>query len=57
MDPTLVVLLSFLIFMGIAWRLGYRQSMTALDNKIAEIQNALKEAGDAKEAAVQAFEE
>jgi len=57
MDPTIIVLLSFLIFMGIAWRLGYRQSMAVLDSKIADIQHALKEAVEAKEAAVQALEE
>lgn len=57
MDPTVVVLFSFLIFMGIAWRLGYRKSMAILDHKIADIRQALDEAAQAKEAAVQALEE
>ena len=57
MDPTIIVLLSFVIFMGIAYRLGYHRSMAALDHKIASIRDALEEAAQAKEAAVQALSE
>lgn len=55
MDPTVIVLVSFIIFMGMAYRLGYHQSMAALDSKIAGIRQALDEAAQAKEAAVQAL--
>ncbi|MBM3468072.1 MAG: hypothetical protein FJ390_08505 [Verrucomicrobia bacterium] len=57
MDPTLVVLISFVIFMGIAYRLGYKQSMAALDNKIETIRTMLNEATKAKEDALQALNE
>lgn len=54
-DPTLIVAISFIIFMGVAYRLGYRQSMNALDQKIAAIRQALEDATRAKEAAIQAL--
>lgn len=55
MDPTVIVLVSFVIFLGIAYRLGYRQSMAALDHKIASIRQALAEAAQGKEDAIQAL--
>jgi F0F1-type ATP synthase membrane subunit b/b' len=55
MDATLVVLISFIIFLGLAYRLGYRQAMQALDGKIAKIRQALQDAAQAKEAALQAL--
>ena len=55
MDPAVIVLVSFIIFMGMAYRLGYHQSMAALDSRIAGIRHALEEAAQAKEAAVQAL--
>jgi F0F1-type ATP synthase membrane subunit b/b' len=57
MDPTVIVLLSFVIFMGIAYRFGYYRSIAALDHKIASIRDALEEAAQAKEAAVHALDE
>lgn len=57
MDPTFVVLLSLVVFMGIAYHLGYRQSMAALDHKIATVQKTLEEAAQAKEAAIQALQD
>lgn len=57
MDPTVIVLLSFLIFMAIAYRLGYRQSVAILDHKIADIRQALTEVSQAKEGALQALDE
>ena len=48
MDPTVIVLVSFIIFMGMAYRLGYHQSMAALDSKIAGIRQALDEVAQAK---------
>ncbi|MBX9805455.1 MAG: hypothetical protein K2Y18_06865 [Alphaproteobacteria bacterium] len=52
-DPTFIVAISFILFMGIAYRLGYRRSMDALDQKIATIRQALEDATQAKEAAIQ----
>ncbi|MCE3230669.1 MAG: synthase [Alphaproteobacteria bacterium] len=57
MDPTLIVLLSFVIFIGVAYRLGYHQSMAALDHKIASIRQDLEEAERAKEGATKALKE
>lgn len=57
MDPTAVVLMSFVIFMGIAYRFGYHRTMAALDHKIASIRQALEEAAQAKETAEQALNE
>lgn len=57
MDPTFIVLISFVLFLGIAYRLGYRQSLAALDHKIATIRQSLDEATQAKEAAIQALHE
>lgn len=51
MDATFVVLVSFVIFLGIAYRLGYRQAISALDDKIAKIRQALQDAAQAKEIA------
>jgi F-type H+-transporting ATPase subunit b len=55
MDPTVIVLVSFVVFLGIAYHLGYRQSMAALDQKIASIRQSLEDATQAKEAAIQAL--
>jgi F0F1-type ATP synthase membrane subunit b/b' len=57
MDATFIVLVSFVIFMGIAYRLAYRRSIAALDDKIAKIRQALIDAAQAKEAAIQALHE
>lgn len=57
MDPTFIVMISFVVFMGIAYRLGYHKSMATLDHKIASIRQALDEASQAKEAAIQALNE
>lgn len=57
MDPIVAVIVSFSIFIIIAYRLGYRQSMKALDDKIAVIRQALEDAATAKEAALQAMSE
>ena len=57
MDPTLIVMLSFVLFMGIAYRLGYHRSMAMLDQKISNIRQALNDAAKAKEAALQALTE
>jgi F0F1-type ATP synthase membrane subunit b/b' len=57
MDPNLIVMLSFLLFMGIAYRLGYHRSMATLDQKISDIRQALNDAAKAKEAALQALTE
>jgi F0F1-type ATP synthase membrane subunit b/b' len=54
MDPIVAVIVSFSIFIIIAYRLGYRRSMKALDDKIATIQQTLEEAAKAREAALQA---
>jgi len=43
--------------LGIAYRLGYRQSLAILDQKIASIRHELDEANQAKEAAIQALHE
>lgn len=56
MDPAVIVFLSFVIFMGIAYRLGYRKSISALDQKIATIRQTLEEATKAKEEALQALQ-
>src|SRR5471030_352384 len=56
-DPTFIVMISFVIFMGIAYRLGYRQSMASLDQKISNIRQALIDASEAKAAAIQALNE
>jgi F-type H+-transporting ATPase subunit b len=50
MTPT--VLLSFIIFCILAYRFGYRQSITALDSKIDAIRQSLDEARQAKEMAI-----
>ena len=55
MDPILAVIVSFSVFMVIAYRLGYRQSIKALDDKIEAIRETLDEAAKAKEAALQAM--
>jgi F0F1-type ATP synthase membrane subunit b/b' len=55
MDPTLIVLVSFVIFSGIAYRLGYKQAMAALDGKISNIRKALDDASKAKQSAMQAL--
>ena len=52
MDPTFIVAISFVVFIGIAYRLGYHQSMTVLDQKIANIRQALDDAEKAKEDAM-----
>jgi F0F1-type ATP synthase membrane subunit b/b' len=57
MDPTFIVLVSFVLFLGFAYRLGYRQSLAALDHKIETIRQSLDEATQAKEAAIQALHE
>ena len=57
MDPTFIVMISFVLFVGIAYRLGYRRSMAALDQKILNIRQALNDASQAKEAAFQALTE
>ena len=57
MDPTFIVMVSFILFMGLAYRLGYRRSMTALDQKISNIRQSLDDAAHAKEAALQALTE
>lgn len=57
MDPTFIVMVSFILFMGIAYRLGYHRSMAALDQKISTIREALNEASQSKEAAIQALNE
>jgi F0F1-type ATP synthase membrane subunit b/b' len=55
MDPAVIVCVSFVIFMGIAYRLGYRKSIATLDQKIATIRQTLEEATKAKEEALQAL--
>lgn len=57
MDPAFIVMVSFALFMGIAYRLGYHRSMAALDQKISDIRQALNDATQAKEAAFQALTE
>lgn len=57
MDPTLAVLISFMIFGGVAYYLGYRRSVAALDHKIATIRQTLEDADLAKDAAAQALYE
>ncbi len=57
MDATFIVLVSFVIFGGLAYRLGYRRSITALDKKIANTRQALEDAAQAKEAAIHALDE
>jgi F0F1-type ATP synthase membrane subunit b/b' len=57
MDPTLIVLVSFVIFIGLAYRMGYRQSIAVLDKKIASIHKTLDDAANAKESATQALYE
>lgn len=57
MDPTFIVMVSFVLFMGVAYRLGYHRSMSALDQQISNIRQALGEAAQAKEAALQALTE
>ena len=57
MDPAVIVCVSFVIFMGIAYRLGYRKSIATLDQKIATIRQTLEEATKAKEEALQALRE
>lgn len=57
MDPTFIVMVSFVLFMGVAYRLGYHRSMAALDQKISNIRQALNDAAQAKEAALQALTE
>lgn len=57
MDATFIVLMSFVLFIGIAYRLGYRQSMAFLDQKITNIHQALNNAEEAKEAAIKALNE
>jgi F0F1-type ATP synthase membrane subunit b/b' len=57
MDPTFIVMVSFVLFMGVAYRLGYHRSMSALDRQISNIRQALNEAAQAKEAALQALAE
>jgi len=57
MDPTFIVMISFVLFMGVAYRLGYHRSMVALDQKISNIRQALSDATQAKEAAFQALTE
>lgn len=57
MDATLIVMLSFVIFMGFAYRFGYHRSMAVLDQKISIIQKDLNDAAQSKEAAIQALNE
>ncbi len=57
MDPTFIVMISFVIFMGVAYRFGYHRSMTVLDQKILIIQKALSDAAQSKEVAIQALNE
>jgi F-type H+-transporting ATPase subunit b len=54
MNSIVAVIASFSIFIVIAYRLGYRRSMKALDDKIAAIRQTLEEAAKAREAALQA---
>jgi len=54
MDSIIAVIASFSIFIILAYRLGYRRSMKALDDKIATIRQTLEEAAKAREAALQA---
>lgn len=57
MDPTFIVLISFVFFIGIAYRLGYHKAMAFLDQKIATIRQGLDDAARAKESAIQALNE
>lgn len=57
MDPTFIVMVSFIIFMGLAYRFGYHRSMAVLDQKISIIQQELNDAAQSKEAAIQALNE
>jgi F-type H+-transporting ATPase subunit b len=52
MDASFSVLLSFILFMAIAFRVGYRKSMATLDDKIDDIRKKLEEATQAKESAL-----
>lgn len=53
MDASFIVAFSLVIFLGIAYRLGYKKAMGALDQKIATIRDTLQEAANAKEEAMQ----
>lgn len=55
MDPTLIVMVSFVIFLGIAYHLGYKRAMAALDDKITIVRKSLDDASKAKQEAMQAL--
>lgn len=53
MNASFVVMISFFIFIGLAFRFGYRSLLSLLDQKIADIRKSLDEAVQAKTEAVQ----
>jgi F0F1-type ATP synthase membrane subunit b/b' len=55
MDPTLIVAISLVIFLAIAYVLGYHRAIGALDQKITNVQETLAAASKAKEDAIQAL--
>lgn len=55
-NSTFVAFLSFILFMGIAFRFGYRKSIAALDDRIAEIKKTLEEASHEKKEAAKALQ-
>jgi F-type H+-transporting ATPase subunit b len=52
MDPNVIVLISFIIFMALAFRFGYKKSIAALDDQIEAIKNRLDEASRQKQEAL-----
>jgi F-type H+-transporting ATPase subunit b len=44
MDPNIIILISFIIFMALAFRYGYKKSLAALDEQIDQIRDRLDDA-------------
>ena len=52
MDPNFIILISFIVFMALAFRYGYKKSIAALDGQIDEIRNKLEDATRQKQEAL-----